>query len=123
MNHLCDIHKFPFQADSAGLYAREGGYASSGACIAMKARGLSLANHRTKPPTEILLKNSFLIITMTPEHVELCLERFPWINLPLRSFCPPVSDPFGSSVALYHQTASNLEMRIIEVLQELSMPI
>jgi len=117
-NHLCREQGLPFFAHSAGLYAHEGSPASDGAFTAMKERGLSLLQHSAQPLTKTLVQESRLIIAMTPEHTALCRHRFPGASI--RSFSPPIPDPFGGTAAAYRATAAAMEAQLILLLDELA---
>ena len=121
-NHLAQEQGLPYCAESAGIYANAGSPASDGAHAAMKSRGLSLLRHQAQPLSEALLKEAFLVVAMTPNHAEACKERFPALSTPIRSFSPPIPDPFGGSTAVYQYTAQALETQIIPLLKELVPP-
>jgi len=57
-------------------------------------------------------------MAMTPEHAALCQQRFP--GAPVRSFSPPIPDPFGGSVSSYRATAAALEAQLLFLLNELA---
>jgi len=117
-NHLCREQGFPFSAHSAGLNAHEGSPASDGAMIAMKERGLSLLQHKAQSLTKALAQESQLIMAMTPEHVDLCLQRFSGVAV--RTFSPPIPDPFGGAVAVYRTTAAAIEAQLLLLMDELA---
>lgn len=119
-NELCEKNASSMHAISAGVYARAGSPASDGACGAMKARGLTLLHHQAQPLSESLLHRTSLIVTMTPQHANLVQERFPSLTVPIRSFSPPIPDPFGGSLTAYQQTATALDTQIIALFEELS---
>ena len=108
------------QALSAGISADEGAPASVYARAAMERRGLSLLRHRARPLSGALLKEASLIVGMTPGHAEWIGKQFPSLSVPVRSFAPPIPDPYGGSRAEYEQTASALETRISALIEELA---
>ncbi|NLV57361.1 MAG: low molecular weight phosphatase family protein [Clostridiales bacterium] len=120
-NTLSQERGLPFQACSAGLYAREGAFASEEAYAAMKARGLSLSRHSAQPITRALAEDALLIMAMTPQHAAMLKERFSDLQTPVRTFDPPIQDPFGGSLATYEQALASMEPQIAFLLEELNM--
>ena len=118
-NALCEREKRDDRADSAGLYAQDGSPASQGAYLAMKRRGLSLATHSAQPITAPLLSRCDLIVTMTAQHRQLLLSRYPEASDKTIVFQPPVPDPFGGPKELYEQTACTIESGLSFVFQKL----
>ena len=119
-NARCEQAGLPHRACSAGIYAHAGSPASDGAYAAMQMRGLSLSGHRACSLTEALPADASLVLAMTPEHAALYKERFPALSIPVRSFSPPIPDPFGGSVQTYAQTADALDAQIEILVAELS---
>lgn len=119
-NHHAQERGLPDRAVSAGLYAAEASPASDGAIAAMKARGLSLVRHQAQPLTETLLREASLVCAMSPQHAQLCRERFPHLSLPIRSFSPPIPDPFGGSPQEYQQIAAAIDAQIVLLIAELA---
>ncbi len=120
-NTLCQREGRDCRADSAGIYARDGSPASSGAYRAMKAKGSSLAPHGAQSLTAPLIRQSDLIVAMTHAHRELLLSRFPEVESKTIVFAPPVPDPFGGSDALYQQTADVIERGLPAILRRLDV--
>lgn len=108
------------RACSAGLYARDGSPSSDGAFTAMHSRGLSLMQHKAQSLHSDLLANVNYIIAMTPQHVAVLQERYPLLDIPVRSFSPAIPDPFGGSVQVYQQVADVLTFQIHTLWEELS---
>ena len=119
-NQLCKERGLPLTAISAGMSARDGSPASDGSYHAMKERGLSLRHHRATMLTLRQLQDVSLIVAMTPSHVQLCRERFPELAIPIRSFSPPIPDPYGGSLTLYRQTADAIASQITLLAEEFS---
>ena len=116
---LCEREKRDCRSDSAGLYAQDGSPASQGAYLAMKKRGLSLATHSAQTLTASLIARSDLIVTMTAQHRQLLLSRFPEASSKTIVFQPPVPDPFGGPEERYEQTARAIEGGLSFVFQKL----
>ena len=117
-NDLCARRGLPYRADSAGLYALEGTPASDGAFYAMKERGLDLSRHVAQPLTLMAARDARLVVAMGAPYAARVLDRCPTARV--TAFDPPVSDPFGGSLAVYRATADDLESRMAWVLAQLT---
>lgn len=116
-NAMCERRGLPYRAESAGLYAQEGNTASDGAFYTMKERGLDLSRHVAEPFSAKLAGDARLVIAMGEPYAQKVRERCPWAHV--IAFNPPISDPFGDSLAEYRATAKELESRMEWVLQKL----
>lgn len=105
----CQKRGLDWVGDCAGLYANEGDAASSGAALAMRKRGLSLADHAAKPVTAALIEQSALVVGMTGEHAGALRERFSEHADKIIAFSPPIPDPFGGSPWVYERAAQAIE--------------
>ncbi|MCE5342370.1 MAG: hypothetical protein LLF96_02120 [Eubacteriales bacterium] len=116
-NDLCRMRGLPYRAESAGLYAREGDPPTDGAFMAMKKRGLSLAEHVARPVTSSLIRETRLVVPMEESLAEALRQRYSTAHIV--AFHPPVRDPYGGSLAVYSATADELANRMGWVLQQL----
>lgn len=117
-NDLCERRGLPWRAESAGIHAMEGTPASDGAFHTMKGRGLSLSRHVAQPFTAMLARDARLVVAMNEGIARVARERCPAARVV--AFDPPVSDPFGGSMAAYRDTADGLARRMDWVLSLLA---
>jgi protein-tyrosine-phosphatase len=109
-----------FEAASAGVAALEGEPASSGSTRALKELyGIDLSGHRAKNISDAMIKNAYLILTMTASHKEMLLEAFPlsrdrvftlkeYVLGPESGCSPDISDPYGMPAKVYEQCAAEI---------------
>jgi protein-tyrosine-phosphatase len=116
-NDLCKKRGLPHRAESAGMYAREGDVATDGAFEAMKERGLSLARHAARPLTPMIIRDARLVVAMGENLAQAIRQKYP--NARVIAFQPPISDPYGGSLAVYRATADELCSRMDWVLKQL----
>jgi len=103
---------FTFRVISAGVSAQPGGPASDGAMLAMQERGLNLQDHQSRTISQGLLERSDLILTMTSNHRQAILSRWPQVIA--KTFClaptgVDVSDPYGGPVEAYRKCAVRID--------------
>lgn len=108
------------QVLSAGTYALSGAPASTGAQRAMQRRGLSLADHRSRAVTGVLLETCSLIVGLTQSHINQLRMMYPDCPTPMIAFDdPPVSDPYGGDDAAYEQAACDIRRQLPALIQHL----
>lgn len=108
-NALCQKEgRTDLRAVSAGMNAFANAPASEGARRAMRRRGLSLAEHRSQPLTERLLRDVSLVVGMTQGHVDAAMRMYPNVNIPMRVFNSPIADPYGGSDEAYEHAAREI---------------
>ena len=101
------------QVDSAGIGAFPGLPAAAHAVEAMKARGIDLSGHRSRPVAD--LEGYDLVLGMTRAHRDALRTRFPALAGRIFTLAEyagtgsDLSDPFGGSLGVYEQTARALE--------------
>lgn len=111
---------------SAGTSAWGGAPASDGALLVGMERRLDLSTHRAQPLTRELVRDSDLILVMGPQHLERVqafggdsrahlLAEFASRGASRRS----ISDPMGSELGVYRETADELEEEIRRVFDRL----
>lgn len=117
-NDMCAKNGLPYHAESAGLYAREGEPASQNTYLVAKERGLNLSMHVSTPLSAAAVRNARLVVTMGEEAAATVRMRYPGAKV--IAFHPPVSDPYGGSMAVYRATAAELDRQMPWVLQQLT---
>jgi len=101
---------------SRGIYALEGEAVSKNAVAVMNEMGINANNHTAKPFTDFDAQNADYIFTMTKNHKEFVVSRFPdkehntfTISEYSGQVAPQdVSDPFGGSLERYMSCAKEL---------------
>jgi len=112
----------PAIALSAGTNAASGSGASHEAVQAMRVRGLDLSEHVSRQVNQDLLANSDLILTMTQNHRQALLGRWPQYThkvMLLSSGGRDVADPFGGSQQVYLAAAAEIEHFLDELVSDL----
>ena len=107
---------------SAGVSAQPGGPASEGAVLAIKERGLSLDDHQSRSISQGLLERSDLILTMTSNHRQAILSRWPHVSSKIFSLAPAgtdVSDPYGGPIEAYRKCADRIDQCLDEWIEKL----
>lgn len=95
---------------SAGVFAGAGQPASPEAVAAMKAIGLDLTGHRSRPLTDELIDAADEIYTMTESHRRAVLAEMPQAEGKVQRLDPDgdIEDPIGASQAVYERTADQI---------------
>lgn len=108
------------QVLSAGTYAISGAPASTGAQRAMQRRGLSLADHKSRAVTGVLLETCSLIVGLTQKHIDQLRMMHPHCPTPMIAFDdPPVSDPYGGGDDAYERAACDIQRQLPALIQHL----
>ena len=76
LRHLGTEQGLDLEVDSAGLTAMVGWSANPISCDIMMKRGISLKNHTAKQVTQILVKESDLILVMDETQKQMLEEEF-----------------------------------------------
>ncbi|HHV59660.1 MAG TPA: low molecular weight protein arginine phosphatase [Clostridiaceae bacterium] len=120
-----------FQAISAGIAATEGEPASSNAKnVLFDTWGIDISSHSAKNVNANIIKDAFLILTMTRAHKERIIDKYPFAGSKthvLKEFIKnngasklvkssfDISDPFGGSYKIY----KSCSLEIKEVMDKL----
>jgi protein-tyrosine phosphatase len=107
---------------SAGIAAMTGMPAAAHAIEIVRGFGGSLAEHTSQPLSTDLARQADLIVTMTGDHLESLLERFPDAAPRARLLDPEgadIADPIGSDRETYQQTANEIEEFLHTLLDEI----
>ncbi|NLZ38063.1 MAG: low molecular weight protein arginine phosphatase [Firmicutes bacterium] len=113
---------------SAGLAALNGMSASRQALTVANTLGLDLALHQSRSLTEELAAKAELILVMTQAHKEMLLKILPQYGekvFTLKEFIGQtgdIADPFGGSVAVYMETAQELQDLLQLAVKKLANP-
>jgi protein-tyrosine-phosphatase len=100
---------------SAGTSAWEGSPASDGAMLVGMERGLDLSEHRSRPLNAEILRETDLVLVMSPAHLTRVKELDPSAKVHLLAGFASggegraVQDPFGGDLAAYRETVDELE--------------
>lgn len=104
---------------SAGIAGGDGWPASDGAVEAMCARGISLADHRSRPLSPALIRKADLILCMTKGIQRSVLSIDPAARAKTRLLGSGFEDPVGRPTEVYADTAQRMIKAIKKVLDEL----
>lgn len=103
------------QAKSAGVFAMPGESASKHAITAVNNKGI-LIEHSSKQVTEDLLNWSTHVLTMTANHKQFLVSKYPNSKQKIFSLYEyangnhrEISDPYGGSLMKYENTLNELE--------------
>ena len=113
------------QVESAGVNAVEGFPVSDDILDVMRARGVDLADHRSKRFTPNLGPDD-IVLVMTKRHKQKLLEEYPLLagrafllNEYAKGIDEDIPDPFLNELS-YEQTAIVLEDSVREALQKVT---
>lgn len=109
---------------SAGVAARAGAPASPPAIEAMQARGLELAQHESRPLSDVLVRFADLILTMTHAHRDAILAQWPDAADKTKLICrdgQDVDDPIGGDVAEYERCARQIDAHLASWMDSLDL--
>jgi len=108
---------------SAGTNAWEGSPASDAAILIGVERNLDLSTHRSRRLTSEMIAESDLVLVMSREHLAGVRELDPAASAYLlggysseNSDPTEIADPFGGDLAVYRETADELERELRGVL-------
>lgn len=100
---------------SAGLAAFQGDRATNQAVEVMGRRGLDLTGHASQPMTEQILQLADVILTMTRNHRDAILSKYPEAAdrvHTLRIDGGDISDPVGSPIEVYQACADQIDEQL-----------
>lgn len=97
------------QATSAGVAAREGERVSENSIIALKKAGIDISGHVSRPLTQEMLDEAFVVLCMTESHramIQVQADPPPKNLFLFREFMPPgadkeIGDPYGGPLRVY----------------------
>jgi len=114
------------EVSTAGLFAQEGGQASSLARQAMQEIGLDISHHCTTPLYIDLCLDADLILTMTETQKDLLQRMREDLELPVYTLAEyagdpamEVHDPYGQDIDAYRHTLAQLNYLVDRLLQKI----
>ncbi len=102
------------QVTSAGTYALVGYPASEGARRAMRARGLSIEDHRARQLTPEMIRKADFLLVMEERHRTYIFHLVPqamtrtWLLSELGGGHEDIADPYGLEQEAYERTADRI---------------
>jgi len=117
-----------YDCSSAGVYAYEGDSASYEAISVLKKNGLDISGHYARTLDFDMIRNSYIILTMTKDHKRMILDVFPEAAdkvYTLKEYAEyerndwDISDPFGLGERAYSTCMSEIENAIFKILDRL----
>jgi protein-tyrosine phosphatase len=108
---------------SAGVHAAGGMPAAADAVRVMRDMGVDIQKHRSAPLTDELLRRADMIYTMTQDHRDEIISRYPSLSQKTVTLDPDgdIDDPVGKGEQIYRRTAQRLETLIRNRLAELEL--
>ena len=99
---------------SAGSFAMPGTRATAAAVEALRAEGLDLSGHRSRPLTVELIHQADLILTMGRSHTAAVTALAPSAASKVRNLRPDgdIEDPIGGDVQVYRELSQSLRKLI-----------
>jgi tRNA threonylcarbamoyl adenosine modification protein (Sua5/YciO/YrdC/YwlC family) len=109
---------------SAGSFALPGARATPAAVDALKAMGVDLSRHRSRPLSVELIHQADVIYTMSKNHAQAVAALVPSASQKTKTLDPDkdVEDPIGGDLSLYQELAVELKQLIEKRLEE-SVPV
>ena len=108
-------------ANSAGIFAAEGGSASKNAVDALAEIGADISGHKSRRVTPEMLGEYDEILTMTKSHADILKGALPQFGYKIRTLSEAaggggeISDPFGGDLDAYRACRDEIE-RLVEKL-------
>ena len=96
---------------SAGIAAAAGCPPAAEAVQVMREQGVDLTRHEAQPLTEQLVRHADLIFTMTQNHMQAILDRWPTVARRTFMLLPEnadLPDPIGQTIIAYRQCAAQI---------------
>lgn len=109
---------------SAGTEALEGTPASQGSYRVALERGLDLSSHRARLATTDIVRGADLILTMGDSHMQRIASlggeaRAHLLTQFAGEVATDIADPFGQQIAVYRETAAQLDWLMARVVERL----
>ena len=113
---------------SAGVYAFEGDNASYEAVLVAKQESLDISNHYARTLNHDMVKNAYIILTMTINHKRMILDVYPEAQdkvFTLKEFAEyskydnDVTDPFGMDEEAYAACFREVKTVLLKMLDRL----
>ncbi len=118
-----------FQADSAGIFAEKGIHATKETVTCLKKRNIDISTHTSKPVNLTLIRNAFLVLTMTFSQLNYLNNKYPeqknkiflfgeyiGINTKNNEAGKEIEDPFGEDLCIYEKICNQIDIGIQELI-------
>lgn len=123
MNKIAMENDLDVRIESAGIFAHDGQSASDNAVKALETYNIDLSNHRTKPVTEDIVKQSDIILTMTEAHKQILkplAEEKVYTLLEYAGDSGDINDPYGGDLDEYRNTAQEIYDSLVDVAEKIA---
>ncbi|MCI8404603.1 MAG: low molecular weight protein arginine phosphatase [Clostridia bacterium] len=123
MNKIAMENDLDVRIESAGIFAQDGQSASDNAVKALETYNIDLSNHRTKPVTEDIVKQSDIILTMTEAHKQILkplAEEKVYTLLEYAGDSGDINDPYGGDLDEYRNTAQEIYDSLVDVAEKIA---
>jgi L-threonylcarbamoyladenylate synthase len=123
----CAIDELPargFVVSSAGLSAGPGDPAAPESADVLRAMGVDLSGHRSRPCSADLIARADDVIAMTRSHLLSLVGNYPVLNGALRLLCGPdgdLDDPIGGGPDVYRKCARTIHQHVDRLLTEMGL--
>ncbi len=119
-----DLEKRGISVTSAGSFAMPGSPAAPQAVEALRAMGLDLSRHRSRPLSVELIHQADFIYTMSRSHANAVSSLVPGAAAKVSALDPErdIDDPIGGDLSLYTQVADQLKNLIEKRLAQTVVP-
>ena len=106
-----DLEKKGISVISAGSYAMPGARATAPAVEALRAMGVDLSRHRSKPLSVELIHQADVIFTMSENHARAVESLVPAAAEKVTNLDPEsdIEDPIGGDLSLYSEVAQRIK--------------
>ena len=123
-NHLAGENNSPWQAESAGIYANDGGSISRAARGVMEELGIGSSAFSSAAFTPKRAQKYDLMVGMTRTHAALMRHIVPELAGKVQTLIPggDVPDPFGGSIDDYREVFNFMKPYIDQLFIELNKP-
>jgi protein-tyrosine-phosphatase len=123
-NALAEEHRSSLKAESAGIYANDGGLISRSAAGVMRELEIDSSSFRSAAFTPKRAQEYDLMIGMTRTHAALLRHIVPELAERVRTLIPgaDVPDPFGGSIGEYKEVFNFMKPYIDQLFTELNNP-
>jgi protein-tyrosine phosphatase len=128
--------KGKYCVSSAGIYAYDGDYASNNAISVLRNQwNIDISTHRSRLLNKNLVDDASIILTMTRNHKEAILSRFPEVKekvytlkefvsdkkpnreIEAYNFSLDITDPYGMSDNVYKRCAEEIKSAVDKLIQ------
>lgn len=123
-----------YRASSAGIVVMGGEGANEKSVAVCAKDGVMLEGHRARPLTEAMVRDAFLVLTMTEGHKSALVHHFPQYFGKVRTLseyallcdgqkfysAADIPDPYGQSEAVYQKTYETIRGQLEKIVSFLA---